>query len=210
LRKDGADHRSPPSRLLAFKSPAALRAWFEKNHDAAELWIRFYKLDLGKPSVSYPEALDEALCVGWIDGVRKRADDESYIQRFTPRKPRSDWSTVNINKAKALLAAGRMRPSGLAAFKARDASAARRYAFENRPDDLPTFAAAELRKYEGAWRFWEDQPPSYRKAITWWIVSAKREETRAKRIAILIEHMRRAERIPLLVSPTRKARDNPP
>lgn len=184
-----------------------MRTWFAKNHTTAvELWIRFYRLDSGKPSVTYPQALDEALCVGWIDGIRKRADDESYLQRFTPRKRRSYWSTVNIAKAEALISARRMRPAGLAAFNARDASAAQRYSYENRRRGLPTDAVVALRKDAKAWRFWKEQPAGYRKAVAWWVVSALKDETRGRRIELLVEHSRKAQRVPPLVSPTGKGR----
>lgn len=185
-----------------FPTPAALRAWFAKNHaKETELWILFYKVSSPKRSVRYPEALDEALCVGWIDGIVKRVDDESHVQRWTPRKKRSYWSTVNIKKAEALIAAGRMKPAGLAAFEARDKSAAARYSFENDTRELPAGALAELKMDNAALAFWEEQPPSYRKAATWWIVSAKREETKARRIATLLKHTRAGERLPHLVSP---------
>jgi uncharacterized protein YdeI (YjbR/CyaY-like superfamily) len=197
----------PTSKPRAFPSPSALREWFDGNHlEAQELWIRFYKLDSGKPSVTYPEALDEALCVGWIDGIRKRLDDESYIMRFTPRKKSSYWSTVNIRKARALVATGRMRPAGLAAFRMRDASAERRYSFENRPRDLPADALASLRQHKEAWAFWSEQPASYRRAVAWWIVSAKGSDTRERRIALLIDRSRKDERIPQFVSPSRRTR----
>lgn len=188
-----------------FRSPVALRAWFDRNHlEAQELWIRFYKLDSGKPSVTYPAALDEALCVGWIDGIRKRVDDESYIQRFTPRKKSSYWSTINIRKAEGLIAAGRMRPAGLAAFQMRDASAERRYSFENRPRDLPADALAALRREKKAWAFWQEQPAGYRRAVAAWIVSAKGRDTRERRIALLVDRSRTGERIPPFVSPSRR------
>ena len=195
------------SKPIRFKDPAALREWFEKNHArVGELWIRFYRLDAGKASVTYPEALDEALCVGWIDGVRKRVDEESYIMRFTSRKRGSYWSTVNIRNVERLLAAGRMRPAGLKAYEGRDASADRRYSFEQRPHDLPADAVSELKKDARAWGYWREQPPGYRRAVAWWIVSSKKPGTRAKRIVLLLEHSRDGERVPPLVSPARRKR----
>lgn len=197
----------PTSDPLAFERSTDLRAWFRKNHSkASELWIRFYRLESGRPSVTYPEALDEALCAGWIDGIRKRADDESYIMRFSPRNPKSNWSTVNIRKAEALIASGRMTPAGLRSFEGRKASAEERYSYENRPHDLPADAVAAFKRDKKAWKFWREQPPGYRRTVTWWIVSAKRSETRARRVALLIEHSRKSERIPPLVSPTRRKR----
>lgn len=187
-----------PAKVVStpFATAGKLRAWFAK-HGATktELWIRFHKVGSGKKSVTYPQALDEALAVGWIDGVRKRLDDASYVQRFTPRREGSYWSAVNIAKAEALIAAGRMTPAGLAAFEQRDRSAAKRYSFENRPQDLPPEATAALRADAKAWAFWAAQPPGYRKTATWFVVSAKKDETRAKRLATLIDRCARGERL---------------
>jgi uncharacterized protein YdeI (YjbR/CyaY-like superfamily) len=179
-----------------------LRAWFARHSSReSELWIRFFKVGSDRPSVTYPEALDEALAFGWIDGVRKRLDDESYLQRFTPRRPSSYWSAVNIRKAEALIAAGRMTPAGLAAFARHDASAARRYSFENRPQDLPLDARAVLKANAAAWASWEKHPPGYRRLATWYVVSAKREDTRARRLAELVERLARGERLRQITSP---------
>lgn len=195
----------PKSAPRTFATPAKLRAWFEKNHATkTELWIKYYKVASGKKGVVYREALDEALCFGWIDGQAKGIDESSYMQRWTPRKKGSYWSAVNIRKAEALIAAGRMAPAGLAAFEARDASAALRYSFENRPRDLPREAAAEMRRNPAAWAFWSAQPPSYRRAATWFVVSAKKEETKARRLAQLVACSAKGERIPQLVSPARR------
>jgi len=187
-----------------FRTVKELRAWFAKHHaKESDLWMRYYKVGSAKECVRYQEALDEALCVGWIDGQSKGIDDESYAQRWTPRKKSSYWSSVNIRKAEALIAAGRMKKAGLAAFEARDKSAAARYSFENRPQELPPAMLAQLKKNNAAWAFWREQPPSYRKTATWLVVSAKKDETKAKRLQLLIDHAARGERIPQLVSPTR-------
>jgi uncharacterized protein YdeI (YjbR/CyaY-like superfamily) len=171
-----------------FTSPAELRAWFAVNHARArELWVGFYKKSSGKPSVTYAEALDEALCVGWIDGVRKRVDDDRYVIRFTPRKPGSYWSAVNTRKAEALRARGRMRAAGLAMFEARDPERTKRYSFEREGASLPPAFERAFRKNRSAWEFFQAQPPSYRKPVTWWIVSAKQDETKQRRLAKLIE-----------------------
>lgn len=192
---------------IAFETPAKLRAWLAKNAATkTELWILFYKVRSKRKSVRYPEALDEALCVGWIDGILKRLDDESYIQRFTPRKKDSYWSSVNIRKAEALIASGRMKAAGLAAFERRDASAARRYSFENRTQDLPPKALATLKKNKPAFTFWQAQPASYRKMATWWLASAKKEETKARRLEQFIAHHAKGERIPQFVSPRKSAK----
>src|SRR5262245_30886310 len=182
-RPGSGPERSPPGTPRSFGKPETLRAWFARHAGRdRELWIRFFKVDSGKPSVTYPEALDEALAVGWIDGVRKRLDEESFLQRFSPRKPRSYWSTVNIRKAEALIAAGRMMPAGLAAFNERHASAAKRYSYENRPRDLAPPARAALEANPAARAFWEKQPPGYRRLAAWYVMSAKQEATRARRL----------------------------
>lgn len=177
-----------PESCLYFASPAKLRAWFAKNHATArELWVGFYKKGTGRPSVTYPEALDEALCVGWIDGVRRRVDDDRYTIRFTPRRAGSYWSAVNTRRAKALEAQGKMTKAGRAAFGARDPARTKRYSFEREAATLPPGLAREFRANEPAWRFFQAQPPSYRRALTWFIVSAKKDETRLKRLATVIE-----------------------
>ncbi|HVM45025.1 MAG TPA: YdeI/OmpD-associated family protein [Candidatus Thermoplasmatota archaeon] len=196
---------APAPRL--FKTTAALRAWFEKNHDKkSELWMLYYKVGSGKSCVRYQEALDEALCFGWIDTTSKRVDEESYMQRWTPRKRGSNWSAVNVAKAEALIEAGRMTPAGLAAFEARDASAKPRYSFENRPQELPADAQALFRRSKAAWAFWQEQPPGYRRTATWVVVSAKKEETRARRLAQLIACSARRERLPQVSAPKKAAK----
>jgi uncharacterized protein YdeI (YjbR/CyaY-like superfamily) len=171
-----------------FRSAAALRRWFAANHARSrELWIGFYKKGSGRPSVTYPEALDEALCVGWIDGVRKRMDDERYVQRFTPRTPRSYWSAVNTKRATALIEKGRMTPRGLAAFNARDPGQTARYSFEREKAAFPPALVRAFKANRKAWAFFEAQPPSYRRTLTWFVVSARQDETRQKRLAKLVE-----------------------
>lgn len=171
-----------------FRSAAALRRWLAANHARArELWIGFYKKNSGRPSVTYPEALDEALCFGWIDGVRKRLDGERYVQRFTPRKPRSYWSAVNTTRATALIEKGRMTKAGLAAFDARDPQRTARYSFEREAAAFPPALVRTFKANPKAWTFFEAQPPSYRRTLTWYVVSAKRDETKQARLAKLIE-----------------------
>jgi len=195
-----------PPRL--FRTTKELRAWFAK-HGAKEreLWMKYWKAHVEEECVRYQAALDEALCVGWIDGRSKSIDDESYMQRWTPRKKGSYWSAVNIAKAERLLAEGRMAPTGLAAFEARDTSAAARYSFENRPQDLPPEHLTRLKANKAAWAFWQEQPSGYRKTATWLVVSAKQEATREKRLQLLIDHAAKGERIPQLVSPAKRPRD---
>ncbi len=172
-----------------FASPAELRDWFNQHHETEiELLVGFYKKDSGKPSITWPESVDEALCVGWIDGVRRSLDDESYTIRFTPRKPRSIWSAVNIAKVEVLTQEKRMKPAGLKAFELRKENKSGIYSHEQL--DQIELSEAETKAFKAnqkAWDFFESQPGSYRKAVLWWIVSAKKEETRAKRMATLID-----------------------
>jgi uncharacterized protein YdeI (YjbR/CyaY-like superfamily) len=170
-----------------FRTPLDLRAWFEEHHATArELLVGYYKTSSGKPSITWPESVDEALCVGWIDGVRKRVDASRYPIRFTPRRPGSIWSAVNIRRAQALAAAGRMRPAGLAAFQARKENKSGIYSYEQRRAELEEPYASLLRKNRAAWAFFQAQPASYRKAVSWWVISAKKDETRLKRLEKLI------------------------
>ncbi len=170
-----------------FATPADFRRWFAKNAATkAELLVGFHKKGSGKPSITWPESVDEALCVGWIDGVRRSIDDTSYTIRFTPRRPGSAWSAINIAKVKELTAAGRMKPAGLAAFAARDARDAG-YSYQQ----LTTapFSPEQEKRFRRdakAWRFFSAQPPGYRRVATYWVASAKKEETRERRLAILI------------------------
>ncbi len=179
-----------------FTRPAELRAWLEQHHATVDqLWVGFYKKGSGRPSLTWPESVDEALCFGWIDGLRKSIDEVSYRIRFTPRRPGSIWSTVNIRRAQELIEAGRMRPAGLEAFAKRREDRARRYSFEQGEVALGEAFEAEFRANAKAWAFFEAQPPSYRKTTTWWVVSAKREETRRRRLATLIRDSAAGERI---------------
>lgn len=186
-----------------FKTSRAFRAWMERNHAAdGELLVGFHKVDSGRASITYQEALDEALAFGWIDGIRRRIDEFSYSIRFTPRRPQSIWSNVNIKRVGELIAAGRMAPPGLAAFERRAATRSGIYSYENtapRPSDA--FGERELAKFrtnKRAWAFFEAQAPYYKKLMARRTMSAKREETRAKRLAQLIDYSKRGERIPLL------------
>lgn len=147
--------------------------------------------------MSYTEALDAALCFGWIDGVRRRLDDSSYTIRFSPRKPRSIWSRVNVRKVAALIAAGRMQPPGLAAFEARTAARTGVYSFERKPMTLGRDFARRIRAVRPAWAHFEKQPPYYRRVAVFWIMSAKQEKTRLRRLQILIRWSAKGQRIPL-------------
>jgi uncharacterized protein YdeI (YjbR/CyaY-like superfamily) len=182
--------------IVFFPTPLDLQKWFRRNHTTEqELWVGFYKKNSGKPSVTWPESVDEALCVGWIDGIRKSIDAESYMIRFTPRRRGSIWSAVNIKRVEALTNEKRMQPPGLAAFAARRENKSGIYSYEQRAEHLPEPYARLLRRNRKAWEFFEAQPPSYRKMIGWWLVSAKQEKTRLKRLQKLIEESARRRRL---------------
>jgi uncharacterized protein YdeI (YjbR/CyaY-like superfamily) len=188
-----------------FATQADFRAWLERNHEtAAELWVGLHRKGSGKPSITWPEAVDQALCFGWIDGIRKRLDDTSYVNRFTPRRPTSTWSAVNVKRALELIELGLMAPAGLRAFEARQDNRIGIYSYEQRPQELPATYARPFRANAKAWKAWRAMPPSYRKAATWWVISAKRDETRERRLTILIETTARGERIPALTPPDRR------
>jgi uncharacterized protein YdeI (YjbR/CyaY-like superfamily) len=171
-----------------FKTPADFRRWLERHHDSArELLVGFYKVGSGRPSITWPQSVDQALCFGWIDGVRRRIDDESYTIRFTPRKPRSIWSAVNIRRATELKEQGLMQPAGLRAFEQRSPQRSAIYSYEKAPAELPAEAEAAFRKRKAAWAFFSAQAPSYRRVAVHWVTTAKKEETRARRLEKLIE-----------------------
>ena len=175
-------------KIRFFRTPADLRRWFARHHATeTELWVGYYKKDSGRPSVTWPETVDEALCVGWIDGIRKRIDDVSYKIRFTPRRKGSIWSAVNIRRVAALQAEGRMEAAGLAAFADRRENKSGIYSYEQRPQELPEPYLSAVTKNRQAWAFLQAQPPSYRKLAAWFVLSAKKEETRAARLHRLIE-----------------------
>ena len=184
-----------------FASREKFRAWLAKHHSAvAELWVGFYRKASGRASVTYDEALGEALCFGWIDGVRKRLDDEAYVQRFTPRRTGSYWSAVNVKRAKELIAQKRMTAAGQGAFERRDPAATAKYSFER---EAPSFTPALLKVFRSnpaAWKFFQSQPPGYRRLMTFWVVSAKKDETRAQRLARLMKDSAARRRIGLLKS----------
>jgi len=179
-----------------FKTPTDFGTWLEKNHaTATELWVGFYKKDSGKPSITWPESVDQALCFGWIDGIRKGVDQSSYQIRFTPRRRGSIWSAINIKRAKELVRQKQMRPTGLRAFSARIENKSGTYSYEQRSTELSEPYANLLKKNNAAWNFFEKQPPSYRKMIGWWIISAKKEETQMARLAKLIRESAKGKRL---------------
>jgi uncharacterized protein YdeI (YjbR/CyaY-like superfamily) len=184
---------------IFFASPAALRKWLQQyGATKQELLVGFYKTTSGKPSITWPESVDEALCFGWIDGVRKRVDDVSYTIRFTPRKATSIWSSINIKRVPALVEKGRMTPAGRKAFEARRENKSGIYSYEQRPSELIEPYARMLARNAKAAKYFAEQAPSYRRAAIWWVISAKQEETRLKRVRTLIELSSQQQWIPQL------------
>ncbi|BEP13691.1 YdeI/OmpD-associated family protein [Acidothermaceae bacterium B102] len=171
-----------------FATSDELRAWFIAHHDTAdELIVAMWKVGTGRPSVTWSEAVDQALCFGWIDGVRRRIDDHAFSNRFTPRRPRSNWSDINLAKVEALIAADLMQPAGLAAYENRVVRAAA-YSFEQSGElALDLLQEGQFRAKAEAWVFWQSRSAAYRKRALWWVLSAKRGETRASRLAALIQ-----------------------
>ena len=170
-----------------FPAPADFRAWLEAHHATTDhLWVGYYKKATKKPSVTWADTVDEALCYGWIDGIRKSRDAESYVIRFTPRKPRSVWSQRNIDLVDRLSAQGRMQAAGLAAFAFKDVHPDSGYATARFDDALPEQMVTRFKQTAGAWAFYKAQPAGYRKHTVHWVTSAKREETQARRLATLI------------------------
>jgi uncharacterized protein YdeI (YjbR/CyaY-like superfamily) len=178
-----------------FESPAAFQVWLAKHHDSeTELLVGFHKKATGR-GITYQEALDEALAHGWIDGVRKRLDDEAYTIRFTPRKPGSFWSVVNTKRVEELIAQRRMKPPGMRAFEQRDQDKTRQYSYERENAKLDPTLEAALRANTKASAFFGAQPPGYRRIVTHWVMSAKKDETRTRRLAHLIERSAQGARI---------------
>lgn len=175
-------------QVHVFDDGAAFRRWLEAhNADTSELWVGYYRKGVPKASITYPEAVEQALCFGWIDGIGYRINDEVYANRFTPRRRGSNWSAVNVAKVAALEKAGLMHPAGRRAFEARDPRRDAEHSYETRPRDLPPEWAARVRANAAAWRYWQAQTPSYRRAASWWVLSAKQGATRERRLTSLIE-----------------------
>lgn len=182
-----------------FASPAAFRAWLRRHgRRASSLVVRFLKVGVARRGLTYAQALDEALCWGWIDGVRRRHDADSYTIRFTPRRARSTWSRVNVAHVERLIREGRMAKPGLAAFQAREEARTGLYAFERRAMGLSPAYRRAFREEPGAWRWFEAQPPWYRRTCAFWVMSARREQTRQRRFATLIACCGRGVRVPPL------------
>ncbi len=180
-----------PHDVRFFATSAELRDWFDANHaTAGELWLGYYKKASGRPSVDWPQVVDEALCVGWIDGVRKSLDEEVSVQRLTPRRRGSTWSAINVAKVATLTEQGRMRPAGLAAFAARTDANTGIYSHEQPPSTFSDDDLARFQADRAAWSDWERRPPSYRRVATHWVTTAKQASTRERRLSTLIEDSR--------------------
>ncbi|MFB9325722.1 YdeI family protein [Paenibacillus aurantiacus] len=198
--------RQDEGEPIFFESPAAFRQWLEDNHERQRVqWIGYYKKGAGKPTMTWPESVDEALCIGWIDGLRKSIDEERYMIRFTPRKPDSIWSAVNIKRVAELTAEGRMRPEGLRAYELRKEAKSSIYAHEQEsPAALTDEEEREFRASGEAWTQFELMAASYRKIALWWVAGAKREVTRRKRLTALIEACAKGEKLAKLQWGTKK------
>jgi uncharacterized protein YdeI (YjbR/CyaY-like superfamily) len=186
-----------PAEPVFFASPAEFRTWLEKHHQLeTELWVGYRRKATGRPSMTWPESVDEALCFGWIDGIRKSVDETSYMIRFTPRKPTSNWSLVNMARIEELTREQRMWPAGLKVFEERAEARTGIYAYEQRKNAvLDAASEKEFRKHAKAWKFYEAQSPSYRRLSAWRVISAKQDVTRRKRLAQLIEASEAARRL---------------
>lgn len=187
------------TKPLFFADQLKFRAWLAKNHDKLdEAQIGFYKKGSGIPSMTWPEAVDQALCFGWIDGRRNGIDDDvSYMNRFTPRKPTSNWSAINIKRAKELIEEGLMQPAGIKAFNRRTDERSAIYSYEQmKTATLPAKYTRRFRESEKAWEFYKAQTASYKRMTAWWVISAKREETQLRRLGQLIEHSGKERKLP--------------
>ena len=184
-----------PEDVHVFPTAADFRAWLEKHHDTAtELWVGYYKKGVPKQSMSYAQAVEEALCFGWIDGLTRRIDDEVTSNRYTPRRKGSSWSAINIAKMAELKAAGRLHPAGLRVFEERDRRKDAIYSYERPPAEIPRDMLARLRADERAWAFWDGEQPSFRRGVANWVTAGKRPETNERRFAELLEQARLGKR----------------
>ena len=185
-----------------FPTPGDFRQWLTENHESEqELWVGYYKKATGKPSLTWPESVEQALCYGWIDGLRKSIDEEAYKIRFTPRRPNSIWSAINLKMVERLKKEGLMQPAGLAAYKRRSEKRSEVYSFEQGNVKLAPEYEQQLKANPDAWEFFQSLPPSVKKPSVWWVMSAKQESTRQRRLGILIECSATGQRIPQLRRP---------
>ena len=188
------------TKITFFPTQSDLRKWFEKNNNKTdELWVGYYKKDTGKKSITWQESVDEALCFGWIDGIRKSINEESYKIRFTPRRKGSNWSAVNIKRINELIKLGPVKPAGLEVFKNRDAKKDEQYSFEQAKVKLPKDFEKKIKSNKKALDYFNKLPPYAKRLSTWWVISAKREETKLKRLDILIQCSEEGRKIPPLI-----------
>ena len=188
------------TKIIFFPIQSGLYKWFTRNHKQSdEIWVGYYKKDTGKKSITWQESVDEALCFGWIDGIRKSINEESYKIRFTPRRKGSNWSAVNIKRIKELIKLGLVKPAGLKVFKNRDAKKDEQYSFEQQKVELPKTFEKKIKANSKAWEYFIKLPPYAKRLSTWWVISAKREETKLKRLDILIQCSEEGRKIPPLI-----------
>lgn len=181
---------------IFFTNTAEFRKWLEENHQTeTELYVGYYKVSTGKSSMNWSDSVDEALCFGWIDGVRRSIDRESYCNRFTPRNPKSNWSAINIKKVEEMIRLGKMTPAGLAAYEKRSESRSAVYSYENLPEKLAPEFETRFKEHPAAWEFFLKQAPSYKKVKIYWVMEARQEQTRWSRLEKLIAACQSGERI---------------
>jgi uncharacterized protein YdeI (YjbR/CyaY-like superfamily) len=194
--------RLTPTDVQFFPSPDAFSAWLDRHHEtAAQVWVGYHRKSTGRPSLTWEQSVDEALCFGWIDGIRKGLDAETYTIRFTPRRRTSTWSAVNLRRVPELIAAGRMRPAGLRAYEERDRRRDASYAYENRPQSLAPEYEAAFAANEAAWAWFAAQPQGYRRSATYWVMSARQEATRWRRLGQVIDAAAAGRRAGALTPP---------
>jgi len=199
------DRTSATPTPTFFPSAVDFRRWLQKHHaSSAFLWVGYYKKATGRPSIDWPESRDQALCFGWIDGIRKAVDEETFVIRFTPRRPGSIWSAINIGRVKALKRQGLMTAAGLRAFEERDPKKSQRYSFEQMKVEFSPAHLRTFKRHAKGWTFFTSQAPSYQKAATWWVVQAKKAETRDRRLKTLISDSSKGLRIAQMRPAVRK------
>jgi uncharacterized protein YdeI (YjbR/CyaY-like superfamily) len=188
-------------KITFFENTQDFRRWLKANGEKeTELIVGYHKVSTGKPSMTWSESVDQALCFGWIDGIRRSVDEESYCIRFTPRKPNSNWSSVNIKKMEELIVSGQMTPAGLKLFELRKELKSEVYSYENRTETFLPEIEARFRQNGKAWEFFSKQAPSYRKTVIYWIMNSKQEATFEKRFAQLISECEEGKRLDLFTS----------
>lgn len=181
---------------IFFANASEFRNWLEANHQTEkEVLVGYYKVGTKKPSLTWSESVDEALCFGWIDGIRRSVDNESYCNRFTPRNPKSNWSAINIKKVEELIRQGRMKPAGLAAYEKRTEARSEVYSYENKPEQFSPELEAHFREHSAAWEFFSNQSTSYKRTVMYYIMGAKQEATRFSRLEKLIQACNEGKRM---------------